>query len=37
MFLNPEAVDGIDLDNEKPTADDPRCTSFAAAIAWAWG
>jgi hypothetical protein len=30
-------VDGIDVNNEKPPADDPRGTSFAAALAWAQG
>jgi hypothetical protein len=37
VSFNAEAVGGIDVDNEKPAADDPRCASFAAAIAWAWG
>jgi hypothetical protein len=37
VSFNVDAVEGIDENNEKPTADDPRCTSFAAALAWAQG
>jgi hypothetical protein len=37
VSFNAEAVQGIDVDNEKPGPDDPRCTSFAAALAWAQG
>lgn len=34
IFIGPGAVDPIDVDNEKPPADDPRCSSFDAAVAW---
>lgn len=35
VLLTEEAVDGIDVDNEKPGPEDPRCSSFEAALAWA--
>jgi hypothetical protein len=35
VSFNVDAVEGIDVDDEKPPADDPRCTSFEAALAWA--
>jgi hypothetical protein len=37
VSFNADAVQGVDVDNEKPGPDDPRCTSFAAALAWAQG
>jgi hypothetical protein len=37
VLLEPEAVDGVDVDNEKPGLEDPRCSSFEAALAWAGG
>ena len=37
VLLGAAAVEGIDLDNEKPDVDDPRCASFEAALAWAAG
>jgi hypothetical protein len=37
VLLGAAAVEGIDVDNEKPGLDDPRCSSFEAALAWAAG
>ena len=37
VTLSEDAVDGIDVGNEKPPGDDLRCTSFEAALAWAGG
>jgi hypothetical protein len=34
VMLGSAAVDGIDVDNEKPALDDVRCSSFEAALAW---
>ena len=34
VLLGVDSVDGIDVDNEKPPSDDPRCTSFDAAMSW---
>jgi hypothetical protein len=35
VAIDEDAVEGIDEGNEKPPADDPRCASFEAALAWA--
>jgi hypothetical protein len=35
VLIESSAVDGVDLDNEKPGLEDPRCSSFEAALAWA--
>jgi hypothetical protein len=37
VLIGAAAVDGIDVDNEKPALDDPRCSSFEAALAWVGG
>lgn len=34
VFAGATSTDAIDTGNEKPPADDPRCTSFDAAAAW---
>ena len=35
ITLGIDSIDGIDVGNEKPTLDDPRCSSFDAAMNWA--
>jgi hypothetical protein len=35
VFIGLGAIDPIDVDNEKPPLEDPRCSSFDAAVAWA--
>ena len=35
VLLGSGAIDGIDVGNEKPILEDPRCSSFDAAVAWA--
>ena len=37
VTLGIDSIDGIDVDNEKPTLEDPRCWSFEAALGWAQG